>query len=148
VQQLDNNLYNDEDLIEVKIPLNLPYMTSWSEYERVDGEIELQGIYYNYVKRKVSNDTLYLKCLPNTDKTKLHAGRNDYAKQANDLPSGEKDKTIPGKKNNIFSEYNPPHTQYVLQVPVRYTTLRHHCLVAHLIDPLINNAWHPPQVNS
>ena len=147
MQQLDNNLYHDEDLLEVKIPLNLPYMTSWSDYERVDGEIELNGIYYNYVKRKVSNDTLYLKCLPNTSKTKLYTGRNDYAKQANDLPSGEKGKSIPGKKNNLFSEYNQPHTQYILQVPVKYTPVYAHGLVAHLTNPLVNNVWHPPQTD-
>jgi hypothetical protein len=32
-QQLDNNQYNDSGLIEVKIALHTPYLTSWSAYE-------------------------------------------------------------------------------------------------------------------
>ncbi len=39
VRQLDNNQYNDNQLIEVKVKLNLPYMSDWSGYERYDGEM-------------------------------------------------------------------------------------------------------------
>ncbi|HEX7457204.1 MAG TPA: hypothetical protein VF301_02115, partial [Ginsengibacter sp.] len=65
---LDKNLYSDAQLIELKVPMNLPYQTNWSAYQRYDGEIEVDGIMYKYVKRKVANDTLYLMCIPNTKK--------------------------------------------------------------------------------
>ena len=63
---LDNNVYDESELIVLKVAVHLPYQTSWSSYERYNGEIELNGIKYRYVKRKLANDTLYLKCIPNT----------------------------------------------------------------------------------
>ena len=73
-QQLETHQYNDNELIEVKIAMHTPYLSSWSDYERIDGEAEVDGIYYSYVKRKIHNDTLYLLCIPNKNKTQLSAG--------------------------------------------------------------------------
>ena len=56
VQQLDDNHYNSKDLVEIKIPLNSPYITNTKGYERYDGSIELKGVQYNFVKRKIYND--------------------------------------------------------------------------------------------
>lgn len=86
----DNELYDEARLVELKVAMNLPYQTSRPGYERVDGEIEVEGILYKYVKRKVVNDTLYLMCLPNTQKMKLETTKNDFFKRAN-LP----DQSIP-----------------------------------------------------
>ena len=30
VEQLDNQEYNDNDLVEMKVPLPMPYQTNWS----------------------------------------------------------------------------------------------------------------------
>ena len=60
---LDNHFYDESQLIELKIPVNLPYQASWTAYERYNGEVELNGTIYKDVKRKVSNDTLSLKCI-------------------------------------------------------------------------------------
>src|SRR5690348_9430337 len=89
VHQLDTHQYNDNELIEVKIALHTPYLSSWSEYERVDGEAEVNGTYYTYVKRKINNDTLYLLCLPNKNKTQLNAARTDYANKVHDVPNAK-----------------------------------------------------------
>lgn len=117
VQQIDNSQFNDSDLTEIKIPLHLPYTNDWDQYERVDGEVELEGIHYNYVKRKVHNDTLYLMCLPNMAKTKLYQDKNDFAKGANDLPANKKDNTA-GKKNGFSNEYNQQLVQYTFIAPL------------------------------
>ena len=60
---LDKNNYKESELIELKVPIHLPYQTTWAEFERYDGEVELNGILYKYVKRKVVNDTLVLLCI-------------------------------------------------------------------------------------
>ena len=83
--RLDKSLYDESQLIELKVPMNLPYQTNWSAYQRFDGEIEVDGIMYKYVKRKVANDTLYLMCIPNTKKMRLETAKNDFFKLSNDL---------------------------------------------------------------
>ena len=91
--RLDRNLYDESQLIELKIPMNLPYQTNWSAYQRYDGEIEVEGIMYKYVKRKVANDTLYLMCIPNTKKMSLETAKNDFFKLSNDLQNNDSKKS-------------------------------------------------------
>lgn len=101
VQRLDNNQYSDSELIEVKVKLNLPYMTVFGEYERMDGEYELNGEYYKYVKRKIADDTLYLLCLQDYSKSELYKGKTQYASKANDIPS--KDQSGSFVKKGVFA---------------------------------------------
>ena len=108
VQQLDNNQYSDKDLVEVKVPLNVPYITNWKDYERYDGEIEWNGIHYNYVKRKVSNDTLYLMCIQNEKKTQLYEEKNNFQRMLTDIPS-KKNNDTNVKKACVCAEYNLPN---------------------------------------
>lgn len=91
--RLDKSLYDESQLIELKVPMNLPYQTNWSAYQRFDGEIEVGGIMYKYVKRKVANDTLYLKCIPNTKKMNLETAKNDFFKLSNDLQNNDSKKS-------------------------------------------------------
>jgi hypothetical protein len=82
---LDKNLYNESDLIELKLALNIPYQTSWSGFQRCDGEVQIGGIIYKYVKRRVLNDTLYLMCIPNTRKMHLENAKNKMVAKANGI---------------------------------------------------------------
>ncbi len=82
---LDKNYYDESQLIELKIPLNVAYQNTTSSYERCDGEVEYKGTFYKYVKRKVGNDTLYLKCINNSNKATLEVAKNDFFKNANDI---------------------------------------------------------------
>ena len=104
VTRLDKSEYNEEDLVLISIPINLPYYSSQNQFERLDGELTHNGIYYSYVKRKVTNDTLYILCLPNDTKSKLQDAQTDYARHSNDLPSGKHQPN--GKKISAFSEHN------------------------------------------
>ena len=83
--RLDQDLYTDDQLIELKVPLPMPYQTNWDSFERYNGEIQIDGIHYNYVKRKVWNDTLILLCIPNTEKMKLNSAREQFFSLVNDL---------------------------------------------------------------
>lgn len=83
--------YNEADLVSVKTALNLPYYSSSPEFERAYGSITINGTDYEYVKRRVFNDTLELRCLPNHDKTRLKTVGNDLAEaSANGQPSEKK----------------------------------------------------------
>ena len=85
----DKNFYDESQLIELKIPLNLAYQNATSSYERCDGEVEYKGTFYKYVKRKVGNDTLYLKCINNSIKSTLEVAKSDFFKNSNDLNQQE-----------------------------------------------------------
>jgi len=106
IASLDENKYNPSDLIQIKCVLNAPYIINDADYERCDGQIELNGIQYNYVKRMVKNDTLYLYCIPNNEKTELNKTKNLYAKQNSDNPSGKTSEQSVLKKISFFNEYN------------------------------------------
>ncbi len=106
--KLDNGHYNEEDLISIKVPLNLPYQTNWKEFERVDGEISLNGKVYKYVKRKVYNDTLILVCISHQEKTKLQEKANDYFGKVNGLPGNETNKKAQAIKQ-LVSDYDVNH---------------------------------------
>lgn len=83
--KLDKNEYIESQLIVISVPINLPYQTDWVSFERCDGEIEVNGLHYKYVKRKIENGNLILKCIPNDAKERLEAAKNDIFKINNDL---------------------------------------------------------------
>ncbi len=106
ITALDNNNYNESDLTQIKFALNMPYAIANKNYERYDGQVELNGIQYNYVKRMVKNDTLYLYCIPNNQKTKISDTKTEYAKQNADSQQGKRSEQPASKKINSLSEFN------------------------------------------
>jgi hypothetical protein len=142
--QLDTHQYNDNDLIEVKIALHTPYLSSWSDYERVDGEAEVNGIYYTYVKRKISNDTLYLLCLPNKNKTQLNAARIEYANKVQDVPNAKDTGTL--KKNPAGNEYQQPVAWFSVNSFTTANRQPFHDPVISESQSFITCPYHPPRV--
>jgi hypothetical protein len=114
--RLDNNLYDDSQLIELKVPINLPYQTSWAGYQRFNGEIELNGVMYKYVKRKVSNDTLYVMCIPNTKKMNLEIAKNDFLKFSVDLNQNDNSKKSDNGKTISFKNLQGEYDEYSFAV--------------------------------
>jgi hypothetical protein len=107
--RLDNNSYDESQLVELKIPIHLPYQTSWAAYQRYNGEIEIDGMLYKYVKRKVANDTLFLMCIANTKKMHLETAKDDFFKITNDLMQNNNSKKSDNSKSafkNLQSEYD------------------------------------------
>ena len=85
-QKISTGEYSDEQLVEIRIPLNMPYYSD-KDYENVYGETDFNGEHYRYVKRKVSGNTLYLLCLPNKEKTNIAKAENEFTKAVNDVPA-------------------------------------------------------------
>lgn len=75
---IDNNHYNESELIKLTVPLHLPYITSQSTFERVEGEINVNGTMYKYVKRKIEEGKLILLCLPNKHKMMLEVAKDNF----------------------------------------------------------------------
>ena len=86
VASLDQNNYSDADLISIKVPAtHLSSYVNSKEFQRVDGSIEIDGVHYNYVKRRFSGDSLELLCIPNKTATSLQTAKNEFFKLVNDL---------------------------------------------------------------
>jgi hypothetical protein len=82
---LDKEEYDPNDLITIKVPLSLPYVTDWADFQRANGEIEIGGRVYKFVKRKIFQGQLILLCLPDDRTTNLKTAKEGFFRLANDL---------------------------------------------------------------
>jgi hypothetical protein len=146
VKQVFENKIDDKNLVLLKIPVNMPTVSDWTEYETIAGQIQLKDAYYNYVKLKMTRDTMYLVCYANTAKTQLVKANIITAKEFSDVPMSKKGDAV-SKKLNTLSEYNLQafhyqHTVTVSVVKPSYTTL-----LPDLDNPYINSPGKPPNTN-
>ena len=92
-EQTAKGLYNVSDLTEVKLPVDMPGVTDWKDYENISGQIQFGTNSYNYVKMKVTRTVLYLMCIPDYKTTRLANQNIIDAKQAKNVPVPRKDHT-------------------------------------------------------
>lgn len=147
VQQLDDAVYDESSLIELKVVLRLPYPVSWNTYERFDGEIEIDGVQYNFVKRKWKEDTLFVMCLPNHSKTELARAKQDYQLQNIDsktTPSQKKNANPSAKKINIETTCKPTGV-FDLQPVYSNTGFYKSLIPPQLILPFFDSLFKPPR---
>ena len=88
-QKIDKKEYNDADLVELTIPLNMPYFSD-KDFEPVFGEIDWNGKHYRFVKRKVTGNVMHLLCLPHTEKNNIIADKNQLTRSLNDSKQDNK----------------------------------------------------------
>lgn len=126
---LDAEQYNDADLLSIKQPTNLPYYSNNKTFERVDGEIEIDGIHYKYVKRRIYNDSLEMLCIPNRTKMQLEQSKHNYAIGAHDFQqddakkkSGEPTKSAQ-KQISEFEELLSMHNNAQVNITTSFVVL-------------------------
>jgi hypothetical protein len=109
--RLDNDNYADHETFLFKLPLTLPYGINQQGYQRVEGSFEHGGQFYQLVKQKLENDTLFIVCIKDHEKKKIVDAFSDYTKLSHDLPtSSEKEglnllsKLAKEFENNILLE--------------------------------------------
>lgn len=125
--QLDENNYDESQLVAITIPVTkLSYYNNSTLFERVDGQLEINGVQYKYVKRRLYNDSVELICVPDQTAMKLSNAKNDFFKVVNDIQHKENKKSGSGLSKNISADY---------------LTVNHH----FLLDPLYFTAssWMP-----
>jgi hypothetical protein len=99
--RLDKDQYDESELLSLTIPLNDPYLTEQTCFERTIGEINLQGKTYRFVKRKISDGNLVLLCLPDARKTVLKKASTEFGSAASGL-AGNKNSSRTGTQK-LFS---------------------------------------------
>jgi PBP1b-binding outer membrane lipoprotein LpoB len=142
IANLDQDKYTDADLILIKAPaIHISSYVNSKEFQRVDGKIEIEGVQYNYVKRRFNEGTLELLCIPNKTATRLQSAKDEFFKLVNDLQHPGQSKKSDSHNNSFkgfTAEYytetipdsKPGQTlvtlkaidHYLLQIPSVYLT--------------------------
>jgi hypothetical protein len=111
---LDKNDFDESELVTITVPVSVPYQNNQQDFERIDGELKLNGKIYKYVKRKLSDGQLILKCLPDHKKMQLESAKDEFFKYANDLVQNNQSKKSDHSKfgvfKNLIGEYD--HVPY------------------------------------
>jgi hypothetical protein len=117
---LDRNEYDESKMITIKVDLEMPYLAENTAFERIDGEVSVDGIVYKYVKRKIHHGQLVLLCLRDESKTKLRSARDEYFSIANNLASHSKQGAPKTSfEKNIASDYEQLSlTYYIGHLPL------------------------------
>jgi hypothetical protein len=144
--RIDRHDYKDRYLLEIKIPLHLPYYLDQKDFESRNGEITWKGTLYNYVKSKVKADTLYLLCIRNEIKSEwIHStGQNLKANFTFSHPGNPILKTnIPLRSLTVDSTFLNSFfllSPWITRVHFHFTGPDHQ----NLPHPLLNVLDNPP----
>jgi hypothetical protein len=79
---IDSGDYEEASLVEISVPLNMPYQDRFTSFERSYGEITVDGQVYTYVKMKIESNLMILKCLPNSSKQQLRSTYDNLVRTA------------------------------------------------------------------
>lgn len=112
-EHIAKNMYNVHSLVMVKLPVSLPNIQNWSGFARINGQINFRKASYNYVKLKLTRDTIYVMCVPNYKATRLSNENIICAEQLDDLP-GAKNNSMVLKKPTI-DKFSIPVTIFKVQ---------------------------------
>jgi hypothetical protein len=139
--------YDEHELVEMRVPLNVPYLVGTSgDFERYDGSIEVDGVHYKYVKRKIENGELVLLCLPNPDKTQFQNSRIEFFKLLNDLGNtSEKDHHGSAMLKTFTAEYKKEDNCWSISPVTTLNMPRYNKVEAHLSEGIPDALKHPPR---
>lgn len=144
---LDNSEYDETQLIEIRVTMNMPYQQRFTAYERHYGEIEMDGIAYTYVKRKIEGDVVIFKCIANEARQQFKSIQNDLAKANSntdmDQPPGQQKQQTSFAKN-FLSEYDE---QIMLRLMAGITSLQKNAYTDYsslLPEPSLTTPHQPP----
>jgi hypothetical protein len=105
-ERLDATDILSDQCREIRVPVNLPYHSNWSAPERINGELVIDGVHYNYVSRRMMNDTLVLLVVPNHEKTRIRHARETFFALVHEMQSSESDhqnSSVPKSLKKPFS---------------------------------------------
>ncbi len=150
-QKLDNKEYDATALIEMRAPVNLPYQTDWKEFERVSGEITINGMHYKYVERKLEGGEMIYKCIPDEGKARLVNARENFFKLVNDLQNQQQQKSgkQPAPSYKAFSfDYCEQLSHWSLDVLDKLCQPFNHTFSATTLPAFTLTAEQPPEVTA
>lgn len=147
-KNIDQNTYNKNQLIELKIPLNMPYYQNTS-FDRHEGSITIKGIVYSYVERKIANGYLILKCLPDWKSQQVKENTGDYFAKAMGIEKNGTNKSDNSKaKSKVsFDDFE----EHLFQTSIDIAGTENMCFTSthqsFTPQQLLNRCEQPPEHN-
>lgn len=90
--KLEKESYREDELIRIKVPIQLPYYNNTQDFEKVYGAAEVEGVVYHYVKRRIWHDSLELLCLPDHSVKELQTAKTEFFRQSMDGSAAQSEK--------------------------------------------------------
>jgi hypothetical protein len=145
--QLDENRYDESQLISIKVPVRyLPYYSNSGEFQRVDGQIEVGGVQYKYVKRRIYHDSLEMLCVPNHTAMQLRTAENEFFRFSNDLAHEKKSGDNPHARKYFSIDNYTVQAGAQLLAPIRLVTMFPACPSSSLPLRRYSPAEQPPEI--
>ncbi len=92
----------------MKVPMAIPYLSSWNESEETDGLIIFKGDFFRTYERKFANDTLYTYCKKeNASRENVFSLLQQVKKHVSEEPTSNGKKTL-----NFFKNLTKDYTQF------------------------------------
>lgn len=89
--KLDRAEYLPDQLLHLKVPTtHLSYFNQSDEFEHIEGRIDVDGVPYQYVGRRIMNDSAEYLCIPNRAVQGLRTSGDNYFFLVNDLRSPQR----------------------------------------------------------
>ena len=146
--KFDQEEYDESELISVKTHFPLPYLVNSAEFERWDGEINIDGILYKYVKRRFINDSIEFLCLPDHQSMRLQSARDNFFRLANDLQNNDANKKTDQSGLPSFKQVLNDYCEEIkgFDFSLAETTISHHSVYSLLhSDFCITSPGQPPE---
>jgi len=124
LHRLDADSYSSEEVVVLTVPVSLPYPVRDEGYQPASGEMEYHGEYYQLVKQKIVNDTLFMVCVKDHQQKRLDRTMNEYTNLANNLPASAKHTMdLMGKlfKDFTSTSFITPSMDLVLQYDILFS---------------------------
>jgi hypothetical protein len=139
---LDLDAVESSKLIELKVPISVPYVSGSDSYERVDGKFEHEGQVYRLVKQKYFSDTLYILCIKDAKATRLNNALSDYVKTFTDHNSTNS----PSKVSFSFiKDYLPQSIGLTISAPAVGEEVILNGTSKNFISSYFSSIIHPPE---
>ncbi len=143
--RLDNSDYDESQLIEMRVSLNMPYQNRNTDFERHYGEINIDGKVYTYVKSKVEGDVLVLKCIANESKEQLKNTADNLAK-SNGNQEQDNNKKQSTSLLKIFSgDFDDKNLSFCLSAKYTSNSVLSGRYSDELKEALLLTPYHPPK---
>jgi hypothetical protein len=144
---LDNNNYDESQLVEIKVALNMPYQQRFTKFERHYGQIEIEGQLYTYVKSRIEGDTVTFKCIANESKQQLRSIQDNITKanSAADMDHPGQSKQPSSFAKNVLSDYDD-YVEFCVSSSYAKLNTAFRSTYSFLIPDFIGSTPHqPPQ---
>lgn len=143
--QIDEGNYEHTALLELSVSMNLPYATDWTDWEKMEGDVQIDGIHYRYVERKLADGRMYVRCLPNTPKQTVLNARDAFFEMAYDINKQTENKKSSGVfVSNYIGDYDDACHQVSFQCPSDLHSTTAAFLAGFIATPLLEGPLMPP----